>query len=352
FERSGPGAGASGNVAGLIMPRLDLGDTAPARFFLQAYLHTLSLIERLKTTTDERLFTPTGVLLKTVTQEDAEKSAQLVAAGLLPFDYIETHADGVLYPQAGVIAPRAYVSALMGDTECCTEPVLEILTRTDTAIIRTPARSIAFDAAVIANGGDALSFLQARSLPLAGVAGQIDYFPDAEAPETAVAAGPYAAPAPGGGLVIGATYDALERGAAPEPSQSATLQNIKAAASLEQSVSALDPERSQPRASVRCQTPDRLPVVGSLPDWGFFSGAYDDLRQGKRGPYPPAQYAPRLHILSALGSRGLVTAPLCAELIASALAGAPSPVDRRVREALHPARFFIRDLKRSTPPKR
>jgi tRNA 5-methylaminomethyl-2-thiouridine biosynthesis bifunctional protein len=54
-----------------------------------------------------------------------------------------------------------------------------------------------------------------------------------------------------------------------------------------------------------------------------------------------------LFILTGLGSRGLVTAPLAAAMIAAEMTGAPSPVDISVTESLHPARFFIRDYRRA-----
>ncbi|MEL6213027.1 MAG: bifunctional tRNA (5-methylaminomethyl-2-thiouridine)(34)-methyltransferase MnmD/FAD-dependent 5-carboxymethylaminomethyl-2-thiouridine(34) oxidoreductase MnmC, partial [Pseudomonadota bacterium] len=99
------------------------------------------------------------------------------------------------------------------------------------------------------------------------------------------------------------------------------------------------------------QTPDRLPVVGPMPDWAFFAENYAGLTKGQRaqgrgGAYPPARYQPGVFVLAGLGSRGLVTAPLCAEVIASLATGAPLPVAADVADALHPARFCIRALKR------
>ncbi len=106
-----------------------------------------------------------------------------------------------------------------------------------------------------------------------------------------------------------------------------------------------DPDRARPRASIRCTTPDRLPVCGPVPDWGFYGGAYDDLRTGRRRDYPEAEMRPGLFILTGLGSRGLVTAPYAASLLAAELLGAPTV--STIMQALHPARFFIRDLKRA-----
>jgi len=199
---------------------------------------------------------------------------------------------------------------------------------------------------VIANGLDALRFAEARTLPLSGSAGQIDYFPEAEPPEHAHAFGPYAAPAPNGGAIIGATYAPIAIGAEARFTLEATNSNIAAVArTLPAFAATLNAVQSLPRASIRCTTPDRLPVAGPVPDWGFYGAAYDDLRTGKRRQYPRGEMRPGLFILTGLGSRGLVTAPYAAALIAAEMSGAPT--DSTILQALHPARFFIRDLKRA-----
>ncbi|MEO1137626.1 MAG: bifunctional tRNA (5-methylaminomethyl-2-thiouridine)(34)-methyltransferase MnmD/FAD-dependent 5-carboxymethylaminomethyl-2-thiouridine(34) oxidoreductase MnmC, partial [Pseudomonadota bacterium] len=128
----------------------------------------------------------------------------------------------------------------------------------------------------------------------------------------------------------------------------ATHSNLAAVArTLPALAASLDPSNARPRASVRCTTPDRMPVAGPIPDWGFYGGAYDGLRTGRRQDYPAGVLRAGLYILSGLGSRGLVTAPYAAELISAELSGAPPPADIAVMEAVHPARFFIRDLKRA-----
>jgi tRNA 5-methylaminomethyl-2-thiouridine biosynthesis bifunctional protein len=65
---------------------------------------------------------------------------------------------------------------------------------------------------------------------------------------------------------------------------------------------------------VRCASADRRPLVGEL--------------------------APGLWITTAMGSRGLTFAPLCAELLAARLHGEPLPLDRKLAEALDVARLW------------
>lgn len=343
-ETAGPAAGASGNPAALIMPRLDLGDTPAARFFLLAYLHAV----RLLTDPDQpEIFSPCGVLLGAEKTDQRRRLERIADAGLLPEGWLQLADGALLLPRAGVVEPAAFLRALIADT-----PVVKARARRieegARAVETDAGRLDGFDAVVLANAFDATLFAQARSLPLSRIAGQIDWFPDAPPPPRAVVYGPYAAPAPEGGLVIGATYDRLGGREAPAVSAAATRANIEAVRAFAPDIAAcLDPNASRPRASARCQTPDRLPVAGALPDLGFYGGAYDGLRTGAAQPYPPGEMAPGVYALTGLGSRGLVTAPLAAEMLVAEMTGRPSPVDYEIAQALHPARFFIRDLKRA-----
>jgi len=102
------------------------------------------------------------------------------------------------------------------------------------------------------------------------------------------------------------------------------------------------------RAALRCTTPDYLPIAGPAPDLANFVQCYADLRRNARADIPqPGPCWPGLWLNCGHGSRGFTYAPLAAELIASQICGEPLPLARQLVMALHPARFIIRDLKRS-----
>jgi len=50
---------------------------------------------------------------------------------------------------------------------------------------------------------------------------------------------------------------------------------------------------------------------------------------------------PGLWLHSGLGSRGLTTATLCAELIAAQVSGAPWPLEADLVDAIDPARWLV-----------
>jgi len=101
------------------------------------------------------------------------------------------------------------------------------------------------------------------------------------------------------------------------------------------------------RVGIRATTTDHLPLVGPVPAKALFLDTFADLRHGgARRRFGPAPYRPGLFVLTGLGSRGFSTAPLAAQILRATLLGEPLPVPRDVHDALHPARFLVRDLKR------
>ncbi|MBL4629772.1 MAG: bifunctional tRNA (5-methylaminomethyl-2-thiouridine)(34)-methyltransferase MnmD/FAD-dependent 5-carboxymethylaminomethyl-2-thiouridine(34) oxidoreductase MnmC [Paraglaciecola sp.] len=99
------------------------------------------------------------------------------------------------------------------------------------------------------------------------------------------------------------------------------------------------------RAAIRCSTPDHLPMVGAVPDSELQTEQYDDLYKAL-----PAQHYPQpidhtnLFMLCGLGSRGLTTAPLCAEILVSQILNEPLPLSSNLLDALNPNRFLVRGL--------
>ena len=106
-------------------------------------------------------------------------------------------------------------------------------------------------------------------------------------------------------------------------------------------------------AQVRCASLDRLPMVGAAPD----TAALRDLfatRPGQRHRVrlPNVPRWPGLFLLSAMGSRGLTLAHWCAEQLAMQLSGESSSAEPDLLEALDPARFALKNARRSVATER
>jgi len=105
------------------------------------------------------------------------------------------------------------------------------------------------------------------------------------------------------------------------------------------------------RVGFRTSSPDRLPLIGPVPDTAWYREAYADLRHGpQRRLLPPARYLPGLYVTTAHGARGLSTCPLAALQIAALLEQEPLPLLRDPLDRIHPGRFLVRHLKRQRKP--
>jgi tRNA 5-methylaminomethyl-2-thiouridine biosynthesis bifunctional protein len=105
-----------------------------------------------------------------------------------------------------------------------------------------------------------------------------------------------------------------------------------------------DQSRNSARAAVRCSSPDHLPVVGALPSPLQNAELSDLYKALPVHNYPVPSVLPNVFVLTALGSRGLTTAPLMAEILVSQLLGRPLPMHNELINTLSPNRFLVRDL--------
>lgn len=105
-------------------------------------------------------------------------------------------------------------------------------------------------------------------------------------------------------------------------------------------------------AQVRCASLDRLPLVGTVPDAAALrlhmaqSGTHRGRLSLAETPRQPGVY-----LLTALGSRGITLAALCARLLADQMHGQDSMnLEADLMAALDPARFAWRQTRRQSPP--
>lgn len=168
---------------------------------------------------------------------------------------------------------------------------------------------------IIASAIDSLAF--APLLRLESARGQITYLPSAPGRgiKVPVTGDGHAAHLPDGRLLIGATFQPLD----PQPGirlsdHAANIARIEAM--LPGLCFGADAAQADGRVGFRTVTPDRLPMFGGI-----------------------RTQSPGLFVATGLGARGLLWAPLGAELLASQISGEPWPMEREFAEALAPDRF-------------
>jgi tRNA 5-methylaminomethyl-2-thiouridine biosynthesis bifunctional protein len=342
------GAGASGNPAGLVMPRLDRGGGALSEFFLAAYLHAIAAYAGM----GESVFTACGV------EQRPDAGAEAALADLLrdpplPEDWFAPAPNGAaLHARAGLVRPLRAIERMLADAHVQVEAEVQSLDRSgDGWILRAPdgRALLKADAVVLACGAALTRFAPAGFIPIELSLGQVEWG-QGHAPEKALVRGAYVAPFEGG-VLFGATFDKVghvaHAGETPA-AQDARARNLAALGRhAPENAASVDHATLRSRAALRATTPDRAPVAGLLPDAPTWMAQYEDLAHGREvetDAPPPAH--PGVYVIGGLGARGLTMAPLLAERIASELCGEPAQLSQPALDAIHPARFLHRALKR------
>ena len=84
-------------------------------------------------------------------------------------------------------------------------------------------------------------------------------------------------------------------------------------------------------------------MAGNVPDYDATLAAYSDLAEHQETAVTSPVY-PELFMLGGLGSRGLCSAPLLAEVLAAQMSDEPIPLNRVTLAGLNPNRLWVRKL--------
>ena len=195
---------------------------------------------------------------------------------------------------------------------------------------------------VLANSNDTAR-LASLAQPLQQIRGQISYVPaqGIGAPSVVLTGNGYVLPESGGILVTGSTYDRDD--ADPELQLRGHEANLlRLAQLLPQAPAGLDAATLDGAVGFRCVAPDRMPLVGALPDVAAARVHKASLSGAHLADLPRCA---GLYCASAFASRGLIWAALAAETIASLIEGEPLPVEGDLADALDPGRFVLKQAR-------
>ena len=328
IEAEDLGAGASGNPAALVTPRLDAGLGPPARLFAQAFRRCLALYEA-----DPDAIIARHALQVAVQPRDALRFATVAASDLFEPRSLQPLDAGEASERLGEPAPQALdlTAGLVIEPRLAlaawSPPIIRArVARAEPAaegwrLLDAEGEMIAEADLVIIAAGLASGEL-AAGLPLSPVRGQASWVAAFEGPRPPAAAfGGYVLPMREG-LLFGATHDRGDTGCEVRPGDHP--RNLQALAEgLPRLAARLEGHSLEGRASIRVATPDFLPVAGPAPD------------------SPPGVY-----VLTGFGARGFTLAPLLAEHVVAMALGAPSPLPRSLAAIVEPSRFAARAKRR------
>jgi tRNA 5-methylaminomethyl-2-thiouridine biosynthesis bifunctional protein len=353
-----PAQEASGNIAGIVMPMMSRDGNQASRLARAAYLYAVAQWRQLGGIGKAFAGSQCGVLQLAGDAQQADMQRATLHDLGLPRDFARWAAPdeaaaltgnaashgGWFFPRGGWVTPASLCEAML---DACGTKLVRLFGQRvgglerdgGTWMVRNEAGAeIASAPVVIVAGGiDAHRLPQTQGLPLDAVRGQVTHLAaeSMTAPPVVICGDGYVTPAVQGICTVGATYDADHETALRGGSQHENLQRLgQLLPAAQASVSDM---ALRGRVGFRCVTPDRMPLVGALPD-------ADRAITGSRLRDVPRH--PGLYGLMGYGSRGLIWAPFAAELLASMLEGEPLPIERSLLDVLDPARFALKVYRR------
>ena len=369
-RRSEPASEGSGNAVGLFHGVVHRGDGHHARFHRAAALAAHSAVAAAMAggqagSVDGLLRIETGASLAEMqrTIEDLDLPPNYVRA-------VDAHESSRLagttvasaawfFRQGGWVDPRglcrSYLASAGARAELRTNSVEAALCRDgDHWRLDGPDGAPVVRSAhvVLACAGAAIDLLGRPGWPLERSRGQVSSWPASEwrpdaLPRLPVTGAGYVAPPVSGRVWFGASSRRVDHDEADD-----TLCDADQRFNRDRLAALLAEAPRRPdgplggRVGFRWSADDRLPVIGAVP--GNSSRWQQDGVRLDQPRFVPR--APGLYVFTALGSRGIATSALGGAVIAAAITGGPSPLERDLLDAVDPARFVSRAVRRGLQP--
>lgn len=369
-EDGEPASGASGNRQGALYPLLNGEHDALSRFYSLAFGFARNRLLALAK------HHPVAFSLCGVTQlgYDDKSAAKLAKMSQGPFPPELMHplsaaeveqvvglpcdADGVSYPLGGWLCPADLTRAAIREAQASGR--LEVVFNAAVTRIAEEdggwhlesrdGRAWQAPNLVVAAGHQLPTLLPFAELPLYPVRGQVSHVPTTASLsqlKTVLCYDGYLTPAHNSAHCIGASYGRNQTDLAYRADeQDQNRARLQACVPQQRWPAEVDVSGAQARIGVRCASRDHLPVAGPVARLAALADHDVHAPADQQSALP---LHAGLYVLGALGSRGLCSAPLCGELVASEICGDPLPLAADLLEALHPARYWVRRLRRGKP---
>lgn len=271
---------------------------------------------------------------------------------------IPLNSGGLFMPNAGWVNPSAFCKALTNHPNIqifYTSTAITLAATYDGWQVLSSQKLLAqAPIVIIANTNQAKQFAQTQHLPLTPVRGQLSSIPShiitPQNPlKTIICGDSYLSPVVDGYQYVGTTFSPNDPDTSVRDSEH--IQNLSALNSITHlDITQLNKieilSQLKGRVASRSQTPDYLPLAGQLIN-------AEHLIQNQPRYNAKIEGLPwikGLYINAGHGSKGFITAPYCAELIAERLVSSLTPASslsiasKDMLNTLNPNRFLLRDL--------
>ena len=357
--------GASGNPAGIVLPKINTDVDAISQYYMSCFESAITCYLELQQDFPDLQWRQSGVL-QLLSKEKLDKYASLnLPESLLrivddkeasELAGLEINQSALYFPQAGSINPRQLCSVIAdscGDylKTIFNTSVKNIAKYNDQWVLKNGngAEICRSDVVIVANGHVATELLQTNVFTLEPSRGQLSYVPVSEKSKllkSSVCAEGYIIPPTNDMHVVGASYG----GKSVEPSLPEHIANINQVNKFLVDIFPTQENSYEGRVSFRAVTQDHLPLVGPVINEHFYRQCYHNLHEGKpQKSYQKAEYIDGLFVSAGHGSRGLVTCVNSARYLAALITGSDLAESADNVAMVHPGRFLIRAFRRNKP---
>ena len=325
------------NPFGIVYPRLTMTSSPMGLFNQHGFCYTRRLIKALKISS----WNPCGVVHLDVSDESAKRHQKLADRSAWQDDglrYEMTEAGmGLHQPMAGHLSPIEFCRALLN------HPNINVLYETTVSSLE----GLNYDAVVVALGYGTGGFSETSWLPLQSLRGQLSGVKEnsiSKEMKKIICHKGHITPSAGGFHYIGATFQ-REEPAVPETRERDHEENLLNLNIHLPSLKFSLEDIAKGLVGYRTATPDKMPIMGSCPDYAPYIESFGGLRDGKKEK-AEGKFVDRVYLSTGFGSHGFTGASLAGEIVASRISGDPLPIPASLMKYLEPERFILRDLKR------
>lgn len=360
---------ASGNKQGAFYPQLSDDNALTVDFYLHAFSYGRQLLDWAiaQNIAFEHEFC--GVALCAYNEKSAVKLAKISQLGL-PNEIFQMlnaeqlsekvglplNCEGGWIEQGAWLAPRQFVQNAFSFLEkqgvvIKTAQKITALSQEEKGweLKNMQGQKYCHEVVILANGHKITDFVQTEKLPLYPIRGQVSQIPTSEnllKLKSVLCYDGYLTPANQlkTSHCIGASHvrDNVDRHFSEQEqqeNQQKLQQNI--AQPWTQDVDTSD---NLARVGIRCSVRDLAPMVGNVPHFEQQQADYYNLfnLRRRKQPIQSAANFQNLFLTAALGSRGLTSAPLLGETLASIIYGEPLPISEGILHNLSANRAWVR----------
>jgi len=372
------GIGASGNLQGALYPLLNQQHDELSQLFANAYQYALNFYKQVNQQVPfSHQF---NGLLQLAYDHTSHRKLESIDKAQLPLSLVkwltehQTNAlaglpighQSLYYPSAGWLSPRELINSLSKILKAL--PNVQILCDhhidsvgqsydglNDWILTTNPSKqhqatTLKHQCLVIAAGMETLKFNQCRAIPLSAARGQVSHVPSndnlASLKLTLCHEG-YLTPSMQGQHCMGATFKRHDKSIEyREVEQQENHQKLKKSISDQPWVDTIV-TNDQAHIATRTTTRDHFPYLGELTD-------YEQLKQNYQAGIKTNAKLPMLsnaYLITGLGSRGLCSGPLLAEILASKINNESLPIASSIYKKMQIPRQWLSYISKNKPLK-